>query len=834
MIALAALFAAGLLAGPAASSAGAPDGASGPVSVQARVITRDSAGRLHLDGDVVVRRGTVVLRARSATLDQESGEVDARGDVLLTDAGRVISADGIHALLTGAFQAEDVTAFVKDGAVELGAARSLEEARRTGRNRVSMTGRSLRGEPGGRLTLHDARVTLCDCGGGAPSWEIRSREADVIPGERAILSWPVLYVTPRFLFIDHPVPVLPIPWLYLPLGERHTGLLLPLFTRSSNTGFGVAEPLFITLGRSADLTVTPSYLFGRKQSGKDPRVRGPGAELELRFAPAEGSAGRLALSYVHDLDRELGGAAGDRILLLGEHQQPLGREGRLRLDLGLSSDPVWWRDFNTDLLQRSSFYRRSDLLAGRAFDAAVVELNAAYLQPLTPNTWGPVVALGPPKQQVLRELPRLRYGALGGDVPTLHRLPSVAATLLPERLGPLTLSGRVGAARFATVDGADVGQVGPGDPGATTHTLTVGGAPVTYLAATGRDAVTRGDARLELAAPVLIGDAVALRPFVRGAVLGYLFDTPRDPLAVGWGVAGATLSTELTRDFGALRHRVTPAVELRAGSAAWGRSGALDLPAYDLWDRVPGLGPTTDALGAVVASPYRATAAPPGAFRQLRVSIDNHLGRGDQDRYRLLVGQDLDLARGRLAETFLAASGRAGPFSADVATRMLAFEGRPEAAPKALHPVAFLDKLTEFRAGVSLADDRGDMVRATLFSIAPGGSGSLQAGVDALFDLKPIPSDAISQGTLGGRVAWSGATLAYDALFPGRMVSDNGCNGRRLEGWQIQQHSATLTWDSPCRCFRAVVNLQLNACNQLSRFGATIDLSQLGERALIR
>lgn len=832
MIALAALFAAGLLAGPAASST-APDGATGPVSVQARVITRDSAGRLHLDGDVVVRRGTVVLRARSATVDQASGEVDARGDVLLTDAGRVISADGIHALLTGAFQAEEVTAFVKDGAVDVGAATSLDEARRTGRNRVSMTGRSLSGEPGGRLTLRDARVTLCDCGGGAPSWEIRAREADVIPGERAILSWPVLYVTPRFLLIDHPVPVLPIPWLYLPLGERHTGLLLPLVTHSSNAGFGVAVPLFITLGRSADLTVTPSYLFGRERSGTEARVRGPGAELELRFAPAEGSAGRLALSYVHDLDRELGGAAGDRFLLLGEHQQPLGPDGRLRLDLGLSSDPVWWRDFNTDLLQRSSFYRRSALLAGRSFDAGVVELNAAYLQPLTPHTWGAVVPWGP-APQVLRELPRVRYGALGGDVPTLHRLPSVAATLLPARLGPLTLSGRVGAARFATVDGADVGQVGPGDPGATTHTLTVGNAPVTYLAATGRDAVTRGDARLELAAPVLIGDAVAFRPFVRGAVLGYLFDSSRDALAVGWGIAGATVSTELTRDFGPLRHRITPAVELRAGSAAWGRAGALDVPAYDLWDRVPGLGPTTDALGAVVASPYRATAAPQGAFRQLRLSLDNHLARGDQDRYRLLVGQDLDLVRGRLAETFLAASGRAGPFSADVATRMLAFEGRPEAAPRALHPVALLDKLTEFRAGVSLADARGDMVRASIFSIAPGGSGSLQAGADALFDLKPIPSDAISQGTLGGRVAWRGATLAYDALFPGRMVSDNGCSGRRLEGWQIQQHSATLTWDSPCRCFRAVVNLRLNACNQLTSFGATIDLSQLGERAQIR
>ena len=76
--------------------------------------------------------------------------------------------------------------------------------------------------------------------------------------------------------VDRPVPVLVVPWLYLPLGERQTGLLLPVLGSTGASGFTVAQPLFITLGRSADATVTAEYAFGRKRkqvSDGKPAVR---------------------------------------------------------------------------------------------------------------------------------------------------------------------------------------------------------------------------------------------------------------------------------------------------------------------------------------------------------------------------------------------------------------------------------------------------------------------------------------------------------------------------------------------------------------------------------
>ena len=198
------------------------------MQLEAESIARDPAsGAYVLEGGVVLRRGAVTLRARAARFDRASGEVIATGDVLLTDVARVVAADGVRAVLGGAFEAEGVVAFLKDGAVDVSGASTLDEARAAGRNRLSLSGSSVSGDGSGRLRLEGARLTLCDCGGHAPSWEIRAREADVIPGKRAILSRPVLRITPRFLFVDHPVPVLALPWLYLPLADRQTGLLLP-------------------------------------------------------------------------------------------------------------------------------------------------------------------------------------------------------------------------------------------------------------------------------------------------------------------------------------------------------------------------------------------------------------------------------------------------------------------------------------------------------------------------------------------------------------------------------------------------------------------------------
>ena len=55
----------------------------------------------------------------------------------------------------------------------------------------------------------------------------------------------------------------------VPLGERQSGLLLPEVRSTGATGLTLTEPLYLTLGRSADATVTPAYAFGRARSEVD-------------------------------------------------------------------------------------------------------------------------------------------------------------------------------------------------------------------------------------------------------------------------------------------------------------------------------------------------------------------------------------------------------------------------------------------------------------------------------------------------------------------------------------------------------------------------------------
>jgi LPS-assembly protein len=759
------LAAAGLLARLAVAAA--PSAPFPDVRIEGDVTYQPGTGRLLIENGAVLRRGAVTIRSRSATYDPETGEVQAAGGVLLTDPTRAIRADAVRAVLGGEWEAEGVVAFVKEVPVDLGSVDTIEAARARGRNRLSFSGSRLKGDPDGRFRLDDARLTLCDCQGGAPSWEVTSGKADIVPGKRAILSWPVLRITPRFLFVNRPVPVLVLPWLYLPLGDRQTGLLLPTFRQNKQEGFVLSQPLFVTLGRSADATLTAEYAFGHSGGA----IRGPGATLELRWAPAVRAEGRIELAWLHDLEHELLGVGGDRFALTGGHAQPLGDRTSLSALLQLSGDPVWVRDHHLDIVQWTP-YRRSAVLVSRRDDTLVLEGDAGYLQPLRPGGIDPASP----------------WGSLGAGDHVASRWPGIAASLLPVGMGPLQLRGRAGAVRYAPAYGT--------------------------LDAMGRPAATRADARFELSAPLLLGGAISVAPYVRGAAAGYGFEASRSSMASASGVAGVAIASELSRRFADFKHAIEPRLEWRAGSAAAG--DRLPWLAYDALDRT----------GSGLLS-----SGPPGAWQQLRASVATRLSRGSADLVRLEVGQDLDARRGRFGESFVSAAGGASGISADAGVRFLAIDGREEpVAPPSLPlaPSRLLDRFTELHAGVSAADPRGDSLRAGLFSYGQGGSSPLVTGLDPLFDLRPAPFDAFAGMSAGARAVVGPATVGYDVdLYArdGYLPCRDGTS-RHLSSFEPSQHKATFIWNSPCRCFRIVAYASINRCGEFG-WDASIDISQL-------
>jgi LPS-assembly protein len=784
---------------------------------------------------VVISRGVIRLRARQASYDPATGVVDAAGGVLLTDATRALSAEGLHAVLDGDFEARGVVVFLKSGPVDLSKASTPDEAGACGRNALTAKAGLVGSAPGGNLRLEGARVTPCDCGAPseAPSWELRADAALVHPGERVELTWPVLWITPRFLLMEKPVPVFAFPWVSLPLGSRVTGLLAPEIGTSGPTGLTLALPVFVTLGQSADLTLVPMYAFGRARSevaaGK-PSVRGPGVSAEGRWTPAVGVAGRLQADMNWDFDDDVGplqgadGATGFRLALQGDWAQRFGARTSLRLDLDLVGDPLYVRDFTHDVLLRDATSRRSAVLLSHRREDVVAEASAAWLEAVSRS--------GSLAKDV-------DYGLFGGKLPVFHRWPALELAALPTQvLGPVRASGRVGVARFAPINGgtSDGGAdgLGPGDRGWSrvqaddtelTHTWQLGE----------RLAGTRADARAELAAPFQLWDAVAVTPAVRGAVAGYAFDSAVNPMAIAWGSAGVTATSALTRRFGGLRHVLEPRLEWLLTSAQAG--DRLPTFAYDGWDRgedgplgwTPADPPDKSAAGPHWGRRF-AAAAPPGVSNQLRLALGTRLMRGGEEVMRAEVGQELDLRRQALAEGWVRAAAARGYVSGEADVRFWTGGRLVKDDPPTYD--SWLDAFSEIRVAMALADHRGDQLKASLLAVGKGGSGRMGAGVDDLFDPRPAGVDALASGSLAGRLQLGPAALGYEVLLPVRTSVVPACQGdgtRVASPWEVQQQTGSVEWDSPCRCFRARLAVRLNACGDL---GASFSLD-LGKAATL-
>ncbi len=165
----------------------------------------------------------------------------------------------------------------------------------------------------GRYTvLRKVVATSCQvCDNGTPIWQIRADRAIHDRDEKQIYFR-------RAHFRMFGVPVLYLPRMRIPdpTLERSNGFLVPKFVSSTQLGFGIKVPYFITLGDHADLTITPFVTNVTKT-------------VELRFRKM------FRRGYV-----ELNGALSEDTLLVGQNRHYLTGYGtfNLRNDFILTFD----------------------------------------------------------------------------------------------------------------------------------------------------------------------------------------------------------------------------------------------------------------------------------------------------------------------------------------------------------------------------------------------------------------------------------------------------------------------------------------------------------------
>ncbi len=237
-------------------------GADEPVEIEADRL--EKAGKLiEATGNVVVKGRDLDLTCSYLLLDAESDDIWATGDCLLKDTQGEIRASHIH------YNRRRKDAHVENGSILLYA------------EPLIISGSSIT-RYGNDLYL-GSDLTYTPCLSETPAWSIKADRLQ-IPLEGYGQA-----ENARFQVKDMPVAY--VPYLLFPAKlKRQSGLLLPSIASSSDTGFSYGQPVYLTLGRSADITFTPTLLSRR----------GLLAAAEFRYVMDSKRQGSIYAEFLHD------------------------------------------------------------------------------------------------------------------------------------------------------------------------------------------------------------------------------------------------------------------------------------------------------------------------------------------------------------------------------------------------------------------------------------------------------------------------------------------------------------------------------------------------------
>jgi LPS-assembly protein len=193
-------------------------------------------GILRVSGDVVIRYRDIEIRADSLEYDTNIRRISGQGHIQFHRGVQEISCDSFE------FDMETKTGrFIKaKGVADDNVHFKAAEGEKTG---VDV------------YIFRDGEVTTCQYE--HPHWLFQSGYTRVVKDKTATLHGSV--------FKMFGVPVFYLPWVKMPIlrRERKSGLLIPSIGVSNDKGWRFTQGVYLTLGRSADMTVTGDYYSKR-------------------------------------------------------------------------------------------------------------------------------------------------------------------------------------------------------------------------------------------------------------------------------------------------------------------------------------------------------------------------------------------------------------------------------------------------------------------------------------------------------------------------------------------------------------------------------------------
>lgn len=286
----------------------------------------------------------VTIKADWMAYDVTNQSIKARGNVQVLRKEDTLAASMAKVDLnseTGSFQ--DAVIIRKEGELHL-EGKSIEK---TGIN---------------TYRIQNGWVVTCKVDEGeTPPWSFASADTTIKQEGYAVLKHA------RFRIKN--IPVFYTPYMILPVKtERQTGLLLPEFSSSENSGFSFNLPFYWVLSDSMDVTLFPELY----------EKRGFMPGIEFRYVTSEENKGAFMASYLHDnltdpsetayyADTGFTHTNQDRYWIRGKADHNFGL-WQTRLDIDLVSDRDYLTEFNSGYTGLSGTNGRFKEMFGRGFD----------------------------------------------------------------------------------------------------------------------------------------------------------------------------------------------------------------------------------------------------------------------------------------------------------------------------------------------------------------------------------------------------------------------------------------------------------------------------------
>jgi LPS-assembly protein len=795
-----------------------PPSTTEPIHVKADASQSDSdAEHVTLSGHAELRTSTTMVQAERIYVDQETNTLTATGNAFCAYGFLGAVADKLTMdLSTGTLGMEQGHFFEKKKLTleKMLSAQTPAQLQSQGQTALAGSADRIQHGAGGHLYIQGLTFTPCDCEPRdplKPHWSIQSVSADVVLGEGAWLWLPIIRV--------YGAPVLALPVMYVPLSDRKTGLLPILPNYSAQNGWSIPVPVYVTLGRSADIEVDAGYTFGGANANAG--IKGPTLDTTFRFTPSTDTHGTAELFLVYDIwqprnpENSLTWLPqgtdsrhfGTRAELTSQIVSLLGGGWSTRLDLNLASDAALPRDVATDVVVQANQYLTSTFQISHRTPDSWQGLTLSYRQdtqyPFGYSLFGTDVdpATGAP----------LRGPA------TFQQLPDISAAF-PERplWGPLFGSLDMAYTRLSPVTKlfGDEGRDGlflPVAPAVGTPPGVVD--PLQgdniYQAAYEREARDRLDVAPRLVMTLPVGDVLRIRPSVWMRQDLYVGEMTGAVNQRGYAIADILVSSELSRSYGegqgALRNAIQPSVEFRDILGTWGAvPGPQPGRQYDAIDWAVD---TTQRLQGVV---------------KLTELLTRRMGAQSVELLRLDLAQEfLFNTPNGLSDTVASARTTLGAFNALATFRwdnqrhapalfsVGAGVVRPKYQLHAEYDFVFLSNAYQLQNGIPQTAEDQQWV---------GGSSAQRRGIDALVG-SPLPADAL-QGSLLHTITLSGLVnlpyglaLSYNGtLYPSAPpVSSSFAPIPGLLGSHpfFGQQQVTVSFAPACNCWRLDVGVRI-------------------------